>query len=58
MELLLHDFVIELGPVGHAAKHATHMDKVEAVPGEAPLLASVVDLKLEVGRDFVGLGRR
>lgn len=54
---LLHAFCVELWPVRNTAIQASYMYEVEALLPVCPLIASVVDLKLQIRRNLVWLFR-
>lgn len=52
---LLVDLTVEVCPVLNCAKHAAHVDVIEAVWSVSPLKLNIVELKLEIWRDETGL---
>lgn len=51
----LHDLLVKLGPIRDTAVEAAYMNKIEAVLGIDPFGASVINLELQIWRDFARL---
>ena len=47
----LVDLTVEVCPVLNCAKHAAHVDVIEAVRSVSPLKLNVVELEAEIWRD-------
>lgn len=55
---VLVDFLVESRPVGHAPIHGSYMNEVEALFGECPLAADIVNFESTVWRNKVRLNWR
>jgi len=52
---VLHDFLVELGPIRDTAVEAAYVDEIEAVLGVDPFGASIINFELEIRWDFARL---